>query len=68
MEERERIDIPDLSNLNVEFFLSSNPDQIFINHHRPFVNFSIENCIASFSFKFQNQDLDLETVSKLALK
>lgn len=68
MEERERIDIPDLSNLNVEFFLSSNPDQIFINHHRPFVNFSLENCIASFSFKFQNQDLDLETVSKLALK
>lgn len=68
MEERERIDIPDLSNLNVEFFLSSNPDQIFINHHRPFVNFSIENCIASFSSKFQNQDLDLETVSKLALK
>lgn len=53
MEERERIDIPDLSNLNVEFFLSSNPDQIFINHHRPFVNFSLENCIASFSFKFQ---------------
>lgn len=68
MEEREQIDIPDLSNLNVEFFLSSNPDQIFINHHRPFVNFSVENCIASFSFKFQNQDLDLETVNKLALK
>lgn len=56
MEERERIDIPELSNLNVEFFLSSNPDQIFINHHRLFINFSLENCIATFSSKFQNRN------------
>lgn len=60
MEERGRIDIPDLSNLNVEFFLSSNPDQIFINHEltirqffsrKLYCNFFVPNSKSKFRIK-----------------